>query len=232
MSVSHGSSADKLKAMVNMPKWGKEEIDNAFLLWLLCVHERAEWRFDLEEALKLSTSAVDYEGMHIVLTLNKFNYVTPEQVFEQFARVGAQQLIKQAELLNECLATAVVTNTNSDYKNGQFDQYSLPADFLLNHIKDEINWHQVKKLDLLFDEQMKETGLGKYAEILREHLRNSNIAKYREFIEDDRLIDLLTTRESDFLIAVRSSVEGGMTETEAINFNWNLLINDNPTPGT
>ena len=218
--------------MLDMPKWGKGEIDNTFLLWLVCVHEKAEWRFDLEEALNLSTSAVDYEGMHIVLTLNKLNYVTPEQVFEQFARVGAQQLIKQAELLNDCLAIAVVTNTNSDYKTGQFDRYSIPADFLLNHIKDEINWYQVKKLDLLVDERIKETGLGKYAEMLREHLRNSNIAKYRGLIEDDRLIDLLTTRESNFIIAVGSSIEGGMTETEAINFNWNLLINDNPTPGT
>lgn len=232
MDVSHGSSSDKLKAMLNMPKWGKEEINNAFLLWLLCVHEKAQWRFDLEEALKLSTSAVDYEGMHIVLTLNKLNYVTPEHVFEQFARVGAQQLMKQADLLNECLSTAVLTNTNNDYKTGQFDQYNVPADFLLNHIQNEINWYQVKKLDLSIDEKMKEIGLGKYAEILREHLRNSNIAKYRGLIEDERLIDLLTTKESDFLIAIGSSIEGGMTEAEAINHNWSILIDHNPTPGT
>ena len=232
MDVSHGSSSDKLKAMLNMPKWGKEEIDNAFLLWLLCVHERAEWRFGLEEALKLSTSAVDYEGMHIILTLNKFNYVTPEQIFEQFARIGAQQLMKQTDLLNEYLSTAVLINTNNDYKTGQFDQYNVPADFLLTHIQNEINWYLVKKLDLSIDEKMEKLGLGKYAEILREHLRNDNIAKYRGLIEDDKLMDLLTTRESGFLIAVGSSIAGGMNETEAINFNWNLLINDNPTPGT
>lgn len=232
MDVSQGSSSGKLKAMLNMPKWGKVEIDNAFLLWLVCVHEKAEWRFDLEEALKLSTSAVDYEGMHIVLTLNKLNYITPEQIFEQFARAGAQQLMKQAEMLNEYLSTAVLTNANIDYKTGQFDQYNVPAEFLLTHIQNEINWYGVKKLDLLIDEKMQGIGLGKYAEILREHLRNNNIAKYRGLIEDGRLIDLLTIRESDFLIAVGSSIEGGMTETEAINFNWNLLINDNPTPGT
>ncbi len=232
MPVSHERAQTKLSAMLKMPKWGKEEIDNAFLLWLLCVNEKANWRFDLEEALKLSTFAVDYEGMHIVLTLNKLNYITPEQVFEQFARVSAQQLMKQAELLNECLATAVLTNTNSDYKTGQFDQYNLPADFLLTHIHDEINWYQVKKLDLFVDEQMTRKGLGKYAEILRGHMRDENISRYIELIEDDKLIDLLISRESDFLVALGSSISRGMNEQEAINFNWSILINDNPTPGT
>ncbi len=73
MTVPRENAADKLKAMLCMPKWGKEEIDNAFLIWLLCVKEKADWRFDLEEALKLSTSVFDYEGFHIVLTLNRFN---------------------------------------------------------------------------------------------------------------------------------------------------------------
>ena len=223
-------ASKKLTTMLQMPTWGKEEIENAFLLWIICAKEKAEGRFDLEEALKLSTSAVDYEGMHIILTLNKSNYISPSEVFEQFSRIAAQQLIKQVDLLNDFLSTAILLNSNEDYKTGEFDNYTTHPDFLLKFIREEIDWYQVKKLDLSVNEQVNKIGLGEYAEILRVHLKGENISKYRFLIEDDKLIDLLLNRENDFLIAVGSSIDGGMSKQEAINFNWNILINDPPTP--
>ncbi len=102
------------------------------------------------------------------------------------------------DLLNDHLATAILTSSNEDYRTAEFDNYNVHPDFLLKFIREEIDWYHVKKLELKIKDQMNEKGLGEYAEILRRHLMDENISKYRSLIEDDKLIDLLYRRENDF----------------------------------
>lgn len=225
------SAAEKLALMFKMPKWGNEEIEKAFLLWTVAAVEKAQWRFNIEEAIKLSSAVIDYEGMHFVNVLNKQNYIHPEEIFEHYARLAAKEFIKQIDFLNDCVATAIITEKHKDYKNDEFANYSFHPDRLLKFIKEEIDWSHVKMLDVSIDKKMEESNLGAYAQASREHLRNANIGRYRYLIEDDKLIDLLIKKEGAFLIAVESSVSNGMNRQEAINSNWNFLIDDLPSAG-
>lgn len=216
----------ELMQLLALPVWGKEQIENTFHLWLLSVVDKGEWRFDLREALKLSTTTIDLQGMHLIMTLIKFNSVTPEQFFEEYAKNAAQQLVKQVQLLNEYASIAITVGAHEEYKKEEYNEYRILPDFLLKFIKEEFDWEYIKSQEENIKNQMQEKGLGEFAEMLRIHVRNSDINKYRKLFEEDNLIDFLGTRESAFVIALNYSISKGKSRREAIDLNWDILMKE------
>ncbi len=207
----------ELQRLLQQERWESQEFNYAFDLWLRCATEKAGNKFSLEQALMFSTKAFDQEGMNIVKSLWNGSSITPYEVFEKFANVFTQEMIKQVDILNLCLSTAIVSGVGQRYRFE--DEYSVSPDHLLLTIENTLDEYHVHQLEIGIEDRMKKNGLGEYAEIIRQGLKKGQIKAYRRLLEEGTLIEFLKIGEQKLEKHERDSFLQGINERDAIDTN-------------
>lgn len=217
----------QLQSLFSLEKWDHAHIEASFRLLTEITILKAHTRFNLQQALKIATQVLDTNAFNAIRGLNKFNITDPEEVMSEFARLAAQEMIAQFEIMKADIDTAILVRTHPDYEDSSLSyQPSIRADFLLEFLLKEINWHEAKRLEVALNKQLDNAGVGKYGMMLKVHLRDTDISRYRQMLENDSACDFIVRREGEFLIALQSSIQKGMSEKEAEKLNWSILTSD------
>ncbi len=225
-----GDSFTRLQQLLQLPKWGDDEIKHSFLLWLRCAKDKGDWKLSLEQALQFSTTALDEEGIHIVTAMWTGSEMTPKELFNQYATIFTYEMFKQVQFLNHCLSTAIVAGLRPDYSPLEYLHYSISPDSLLRTIEKELDRLEILGREVDIKDKMKEADLGKYAEELRQNLAEKHVKVYRQLLEENKLIDFLKEKEEGFLEKIKGSKSQGFSEQQAINVHWKNFIQHRPSP--
>nr|WP_294988969.1 hypothetical protein [uncultured Sediminibacterium sp.] len=215
----------QFKRLLEQDQWDHRHIEAAFRLLTEISVLKGKTRFNLEQALNVSTRILDTNAFREIQRLNKWNTTDPEAIFEQFAISASKQLIAQLNIMQEEMRSAILTQTHPDYEKYTSPyQYSQRPEFLYKYLQDEMDWNEVKRLEENLNKQLEEAGIGKYGMLLKMYLRDNNISQYRQMLENDSVKDFILKREGEFLVAFNSSIAKGMSEKHAERLNWDILI--------
>lgn len=217
----------QFKRLLEQDLWDQRHIEAAFRLLTEIAVLKGKTRFNLEQALTISTRILDTNAFKEIQRLNNWNITDPEEIFEQFAVSASRQLIAQMNIFREEIQAVILIQTHPDYeKYTSPHQYSLRPEFLYKYLQQEIDWNEVKRLEEKLNPELEEAGIGKYGMLLKMHLRDKNISRYRQMLENDSVKDFILKREGEFLVALNSSIAKGMSEKQAERLNWDILIRD------
>jgi hypothetical protein len=217
----------QFKRFLEQDQWDHRHIEAAFSLLTEIAVLKGNTRFNLDQALTVSTRILDTNAFKVIQRLNSCNITDPVEIFEQFAISASRQLIAQMNILREEIQAAVLIQTHPDYEKYAFTfQYSQRPEFLYKYLQEEIDWNEVKRLEEMLNPELEEAGIGKYGMLLKIHLRDNNISRYRQMLQNDSVKDFILKREGEFLVAFNSSIAKGMSEKQAERLNWDILIKD------
>lgn len=217
----------QFKELLQQDQWDHRHIEAAFRLLTEISVMKGKTCFNLEQALAVSTRILDTNAFKEIQRLNKWNITDPKEIFEQFATAASRQVITQLNIIKEEIESAILIRDHPDFEDFSHPyQYSNRPEFLFKYLQEEMDWNEVKRLEESLNVRLEEAGVGKYGMLLKVHLRDNNINRYRQMLENDSARDFIIKREGEFLVAFRSSIEKGISEKQAERLNWDILIRE------